>query len=167
MPIAQSILPQFDQEMAGTRKTLERVPDDKFDWKAHPKCNTIGWVAAHLADIPSWVEITMKRDSFDVNPVGGQPYRPARPTNRQEIVAVFDKNVASAHAAIAGTPDGDFMKEWSLLAGGNPIFKMPRIAVLQSMVISHSIHHRAFLCAYLRMNDIPVPALYGPSGDES
>ena len=92
MPIARSILPQFDHEMARTRKTLERVPDDKLEWRAHPKCNTIGLVAAHLADIPSSVKITMKRDSFDVNPVGGQPYRPARPATRREIVAgLYDK----------------------------------------------------------------------------
>jgi uncharacterized damage-inducible protein DinB len=166
MTIAQSILPVFEHEMAGTRKTLERVPDDKLEWKAHPKCNAIGWVGAHLAEIPGWVEITLKKDSFDVNPPGGQPYRPRRPTNRQEMLDTFDKNVAAARAAIGSTSDADFLKEWSLLSGGNPMFKMPRIAVIQSFVIHHSIHHRAYLCAYLRMNDIPVPALYGPSGDE-
>lgn len=166
MAIAQSILPEFDHEMAGTRKTLERVPDDKLEWKAHPKCNTIGWVAGHLAEIPGWVVPSLTQESLDINPVGGEPYRPTKFTSRKQMLEVFDKNVAAARAAIAATSDAEFMKEWALLSGGNPIFKMPRIAVVRGFMLNHSIHHRAFLCCYLRMNDIPVPALYGPSGDE-
>ena len=166
MTIAQSILPEFEHEMAGTRKTLERIPDDKLEWKAHPKCNTIGWVGGHLAEIPGWVEATLKNDSFDVNPVGGQPYRSPKPTSRAQILEIFDKNVAAARQAIASTTDGDFLKEWSLLSGGNPMFTMSRIAVLRGFVMNHMIHHRAYLCSYLRMNDVPVPGLYGPSGDE-
>ena len=166
MSIAESILPEFEQEMAGTRKTLERIPNDKLDWKAHPKSNSIGWVAAHLANIPSWVELTLTKDNLDVNPVGGEPYRTPPATSRDQVLAEFDKNVSSAKAAILATPDSEYMKEWSLLSGGHVIFTMPRIAVIQTFVVNHTIHHRAHLCVYLRLNDIPVPGLYGPSGDE-
>jgi len=167
MAIAQSILPEFDHETAGTRKTLERVPDDKLDWKAHPKCNSIGWVAGHLAEIPGWVPDTLKKESFDIAPVGAEPYKLTKFTSRKQMLEVFDKNVAAAREAIASTSDADFMKPWSLLSGGKAMFTMPRIAVLRGFVMSHSIHHRAFLCSYLRMNNIPVPSLYGPSGDDA
>lgn len=166
MSIAQSILPEFDHEMAGTRKVLERVPDDKLDWKAHPKANTIGWVGSHLADIPAWTEMTLKHDSLDINPVGGEPYRTKVCAGHAEMVASFDKNVAAARQAIESTSDAEFMKPWSLLSGGQTVMTMPKIAVIRTWVLNHSIHHRAYLCSYLRQNDIPVPGLYGPSGDE-
>jgi uncharacterized damage-inducible protein DinB len=167
MTIAQSILPEFDQEMAGTRKTLQRVPDDKLEWRAHPKSNTIGWNAAHLAEIPGWVEGTLTQFEWDIAPVGGEPYRTPVLNRRDEILEMFDKNVATARKTIEKTSDVEFMKEWSLLMGGEKILTMPRLAVIRSFVLNHSIHHRAYLCSYLRLNDIPVPALYGPSGDEA
>lgn len=166
MSIAQSILPEFDHEMAGTRKVLERVPDDKLDWKAHPKANTIGWVGSHLADIPAWTEMTLKHDSLDINPVGGESYRTKACAGHDEMVAIFDKNVAAARQAIESTSDAEFMKLWSLLSAGQTVMTLPKIAVIRTWVLNHSIHHRAYLCSYLRQNDIPVPGLYGPSGDE-
>lgn len=166
MSIAESILPEFDQEMANTRKVLERIPDEKLDWKAHPKSNTIGWNGAHLAEIPGWVEGTLTKDSWDINPPGGEPYRTPSANSRQQIIETFDKNVAAARKAIQATSDGAFMKDWSLLSGGKVFFTMPRIAVIRTFVLNHTIHHRAYLCSYLRLNDIPVPGLYGPSGDE-
>jgi uncharacterized damage-inducible protein DinB len=164
--IAESILPEFDHEMANTRKTLERIPDDKLEWKAHPKSNTIGWVGGHLAELPGWVEMTLTKTSLDINPPGGKPFQPFRPTSRKQMLEGFDKNVAAARKAIQSTSDAEFMKPWSLLSGGATIFTMPRIGVVRSFVMNHSIHHRAHLCVYLRLNDIPVPALYGPSADE-
>jgi uncharacterized damage-inducible protein DinB len=166
MSIANSILPEFDQEMAGTRKTLERVPDDKLAWKAHPKSNSIGWVTAHLAEIPGWVEGTLKQDQWDIHPPGGEPYRTPQITSHQQALEIFDKNVKLARQAIESTSDAEFLKPWSLLSAGQTIFTMPRIAVIRSFVLNHLIHHRAHLCVYLRLNDVPVPALYGPSGDE-
>lgn len=166
MSIGKSILPEFDQEMAGTRKTLERIPDDKLEWKAHPKSNTIGWVASHLADIPGWLQLTMQQESWDLHPVGGEPYRTPQLTNRQQILDSFDKNVAMAREALGSVSDADFMKNWTLLSGGQAIMTLPRIAVLRGFILNHSIHHRACLCVYLRLNDIPVPGLYGPSGDD-
>jgi uncharacterized damage-inducible protein DinB len=166
MSISQSLLPEFDQEMANTRKVLDRIPEDKLEWKAHPKSNTIGWVSKHLADLPSWATETMRSESLDVAPPGGQPFKLPEAKTKQAMLELFDKNVTAARAAIAGGSDADFMKTWTLLKGGQKIFAMPRVGVLRSMVLNHSIHHRGHLCVYLRLNNVPVPALYGPSGDE-
>ncbi len=166
MSIAQSILPEFDHEMANTRKTLERVPDDKFDWKAHEKSNSIGWVVSHLAEIPGWVEGTMQQTTMDINPPGGEPYQAPTFSNTKDALELFDKNVAAARAAIEAASDADFMQEWSLLNAGETMMSMPRIGCIRGFILNHTIHHRAHLCVYLRLNDIPVPALYGPSGDE-
>lgn len=166
MSIAKTLLPEFEQEMAGTRKTLERIPDDKLEWRAHPKSNTIGWVASHLVEIPGWVEGTLTQSSWDLSPVGGEPYRTPALNSRREILDQFDANVAAAVKAIGATSDAEFQQDWSLLAGGKIVFTMPRVAVIRVFTINHLIHHRAHLCVYLRLNDIPVPALYGPSGDE-
>jgi uncharacterized damage-inducible protein DinB len=167
MSLSQTLLPEFDHEMANTRKVLARIPADKLGWKAHEKSNTIGWVGMHLAEIPGWAEKTFTTDSFDIAPPGAEPYRTPTPDSVEAILERFDKNVAAGRAAIAATRDEDFAKPWSLLNGGNVVFTMPRIALLRSFVLNHSIHHRAHLCVYLRLNDVPVPALYGPSGDES
>jgi uncharacterized damage-inducible protein DinB len=161
MRYAEMILPEFDQEMANTRKVLERVPDDKFNWKAHPKSNTIGWNANHLAEIPGWVEGTLTKDSWEI-----EGYQSPRLTTRQAVLDLFGRNVAAAHKAIAAAKDEEMGKPWSLLAGGKPLLTMPRSAVIRSFVLSHTIHHRAILCVYLRLNDIPVPGLYGPSADD-
>lgn len=166
MSIAQMILPEFDQEMSKTRKVLERIPEDKLDWKAHPKSNTIGWNANHLAELPGWGTGAMTSDSFDIAPPAGQQYRSPKHTSRKEILDLFDRNVAATRKALAETSDEQMMKPWSLLQGGKPIFTMPRAAVLRNMVLNHMIHHRAILAVYLRLNNIPVPAIYGPSGDE-
>jgi uncharacterized damage-inducible protein DinB len=166
MSIAQAILPEFDQEMAGTRKTLERIPDEKLQWKAHPKSNTIGWVGSHLVEIPGWVEGTLTQDSWDFSPPGEEPYRTPILSNRQAMLKIFDENVATARRAIESTSDEAFGEDWSLLWSGQTVFTMPRIAVIRSFILNHTIHHRAILTVYLRLNDIPVPALYGPSGDE-
>jgi uncharacterized damage-inducible protein DinB len=164
--IAKSMLPEFDQEMAGTRKSLERIPDDKLQWKAHPKSNTIGWVAAHLAEIPGWVQGILEQDTWDINPVGGEPYRTPKAVSGQQLLDIFDNNVAAARKSLEAATDEALMKPWSLVSGGQTLFTMPRIAVLRGFVLNHTIHHRAHLCVYLRLNDIPVPSLYGPSGDE-
>jgi len=153
-------------EMASTRKVLERIPDDKLDWKAHPKSNTIGWAASHLVEIAGWVEGTLTQDSWDINPPDGEPYQSPLLSNREEILKLFDANVATAKKRIAATPDEEFAKPWSLLSGGQALVTMPKIGVMRTWVLSHAIHHRAHLCVYLRLNDIPVPALYGPSADE-
>lgn len=167
MTHAQTIMPEFDHEMANTRKVLERVPEGKLDWRAHPKSNTIGWNANHLAEIPGWIEGTLTMDSWDIAPVGGEAYQSPKLTSRQAILDLFDRNVAAGRQALAAATDEQMAQPWSLRQAGKPIFTMPRRAVIRGFVLSHTIHHRAILCVYLRLNDIPVPALYGPSGDEA
>lgn len=167
MSIAESMLPEFDQEMASTRKTLERVPDDKFAFKPHEKSGALGWLAGHVAMMPIWLTTTIKQDSLDIAPVGREPVKLPEVKNRQDLLDVFDKSVAEARPALAGISDEDLMKPWSLLQGGQPIFTMPRISVIRSVVLNHMIHHRGQLTVYLRLNDIPVPGLYGPSADET
>jgi uncharacterized damage-inducible protein DinB len=166
MSIAQSILPEFDQELAGTRKTLERIPDNKLNWKAHPKSNTIGWVAGHLVEIVGWVKPTLAHDSWDYSPPGQEPYSTPPATSMREALGQFDQSVAAGRRAIESTSDEEFAKPWTLLYQGREIFTMPRITVMRSFILNHLIHHRAILTVYLRLNDIPVPAIYGPSGDE-
>jgi uncharacterized damage-inducible protein DinB len=166
MSYADTILSEFDQEMAKTRKVLERVPEDKLAWKPHPKSNTIGWNANHLSEIPAWVEPTLTLPALDVAPPGKPPYKSPAFSTRQEILANFDKNAAAARKALAAAKDQDMAQPWSLLRAGQAMFTMPRSAVIRSFVLNHMIHHRAILCVYLRLNDIPVPGMYGPSGDE-
>ncbi len=166
MAIGPMFLPEFEEEMAGTRRVLERVPEQKLQWKAHEKSNTIGWVACHLAEIPGWVEGTLTQDVWDIHPVGGEPYRTPSFSTVKEILDCFDANVAAAKKQLAITSDEEFAKSWSLLSGGQTLITMPKLGVIRKWVINHTIHHRAHLCVYLRLNDVPVPGLYGPSGDE-
>jgi uncharacterized damage-inducible protein DinB len=167
MGYAETILPEFDQEMASTRKVLERVPEDKLDWRPHPKSNTIGWNANHLAEMPGWVEGTLRATSLDIAPVGGPQYQSPKLNSRREILEVFDKNVAAARKALSAAKDAEMDQGWSLLKGGQTMFTIPRRSVIRSFVLNHVIHHRAVLCVYLRLNDIPVPGMYGPSGDDA
>lgn len=166
MSYAATILPEFDQETASTRKVLERLPEDRLDWRAHPKSNTIGWNANHLADIPHWVVITLAAPSWDFAPAGGERYQFPKLTRREEILDLFDRNVAEARSAIAAVDDAAMDQTWSLLNAGQTLMTLPRTAVLRSFILNHMIHHRAILCVYLRLLDIPVPGMYGPSGDE-
>jgi len=167
MAINQSLLGEFDHEMASTRKSLERVPDGKFDWKPHTKSMTMGALATHIASIPHWGKLTLDTPSFDVNPPGGQQVRQPELKSKAEVLAFFDKSVPEARAAIANATDQSLMSPWSLLNGGKAVFTMPRVAVLRSMIMNHMIHHRAQLGVYLRLNDVPVPSIYGPSAAEA
>ena len=166
MAIAQSLLPEFDMEMANTRKTLERVPDGKFEFKPHPKSGSMGWLAGHLANLPLWAAMTLQQDTLDIAPAGGQPFKLPETKNTKQVLEVFDQHVAEARKGIAAATDEQLMKPWSLLKTGQTIMTMPKIAVLRSFVLNHIIHHRAQMGVYLRLNDIPVPSIYGPSADE-
>ncbi|HEV8370867.1 MAG TPA: DinB family protein [Pyrinomonadaceae bacterium] len=165
MSIGASMLPEFDHEMANTRKTLERVPDDKFAWKPHEKSFPMGDLATHLANLPSWTNVTIDMDEFDMAP-GGENVKAPPCHTRQELLEVFDRNISKAREALAGIGDERIFQTWTLLAGGHKVLALPRVAVLRSFVMNHIIHHRAQLGVYLRLNDIPVPSIYGPSADE-
>lgn len=166
MSIAETFLPEFDQESATTRRVLERVPEEKFDWTPHPKSASMRWLANHVATIPMWAEMTMKTEKLDLDTPEGQK-RPPLPATHSELMATFEKNIAAAREAIAAADDQKMAETWSLVAGGRAVLSMPRAAVLRSMVMNHGIHHRAQLCVYLRLNDVPVPSVYGPSADET
>jgi len=162
MSISQGLLAEFDQEMAGVRKTLERVPEGKTDWTPHPKSMTMGRLAGHVAELPLWASETLKQDEMEI---GGE-FKPFISSSPKELLAKFDEASAQARAAIAGASDADLMKPWTLKVRGQTAFTLPKIAVLRSFVMNHIIHHRGQLTVYLRLNDVPVPALYGPSADE-
>ena len=166
MAISNSLLPEFDNEMKNTRKTLERVPDEKFDWKPHDKSFPMGGLATHLANLPSWGSLTLSSDLFDVAPEG-KPMKMPELNSTKDVLQKFDENVTATRAAIVGASDEDLFKPWTLQSNGNTLMTMPKIAVLRSFVMNHMIHHRAQLGVYLRLNDIPVPSIYGPSADES
>jgi len=167
MGLSQALLPEFDMEMANTRKTLERIPTDKFGWKPHEKSFPMGDLATHVANIPTWAVYTIKEDSIDIAPPDGQPFPSPKASSQQELLEMFDKNTAAARAAIADASDDHLLKSWTLMKGGQKVFSVPRVGALRSFVMNHIIHHRAQLGVYLRLNDIPVPSIYGPSADEN
>lgn len=166
MAMRDFLLPEFDQEMASTRKTLERVPDDKLSWRPHEKSFTMQALASHLANIPSWMGMTLNQDSLDVAPEGESSFKTPQGESAKHLLEMFDKNVTEARKILSETSDETFNQSWTLLAGGNKIFTMPKAAVLRLFIFSHIIHHRAQLGVYFRLNNIPVPAIYGPSADE-
>ncbi len=166
MKLSELFLPEFDNEIKGVRRTLERVPDGKFDWKPHEKSGTMGWLAGHLANLPWWATVTIGQDSLDMMP-GGKPLpTPPAPKTTQELLALLDAKAAEGRAAIAGASDEALGKPWTLYKSGQQILQMPKFVVLRSFVLNHMIHHRAQLGVYLRLNNVPVPSIYGPSADE-
>jgi uncharacterized damage-inducible protein DinB len=167
MSISQSLLPELDHEAGTTRKLLERVPADKFGWKPHEKSMTMGRLATHVAEMIGWISTTISTEKLDFAPPGGEPIVPYVPKSTADLVAFFDKNVSEAKAALAKVTDPELMQNWSLMSAGNVIFTMPRVACIRGMIMNHVIHHRGQLSVYLRMNNIPVPAMYGPSADEN
>ena len=161
MNIAEGFLLEFDPEMTNTRSILELVPDNLLEWKAHNDLNTIGWLSSHIADTLSWTEAILTDTSFDVAPAGGEPHRSPVFGSAAETLKAFDVNVGNARELIAKATDQEMFVPWALLQGGEELFSMPRIAVIKTFLINHLVHHRAFLIAYLRMNDIACPSMYG------
>ena len=165
MNMSQAFLQEMEMEMANTRKTLERVPA-KMDWTPHPKSMTMGRLAQHLAEIPDWVSKTIDVDELDLAPVGAPPYNPQVAKSPKEALDIFDRNLSAAKASLASTNDAHLMKPWSLKMGGKTLMTMPRAVVIRNFVLNHNVHHRAQMGVYLRLNDVPVPSVYGPSADE-
>jgi uncharacterized damage-inducible protein DinB len=162
MSISATFLPEFDMEMANTRRTLARIPTDKFSWQPHAKSFTMGKLATHLATLPTWTGVTINTSELDLS----LPFDQPKPTTTEEVLAIFDQNVAEARAILAGASDDVFFQTWTLKNGETVILSMPKVAVLRGFVLNHLVHHRGQMTVYLRLNDIPVPALYGPSADE-
>jgi uncharacterized damage-inducible protein DinB len=166
MKLSDLFLSEFDQEMVTARKTLERIPEDKLSWKPHDKSMPLDRLAGHVAELAGWVAATVEQDSLDFRPPGQPPMQAMVATSRKQVLEAFDKNCAASRKALSGVSDDQMMKEWTLLNGGQKIFSMPRFSVLRVFCMNHIIHHRAQLGVYLRLNNIPVPSVYGPSADE-
>lgn len=163
MAIKDAILAEYTHEMANTRKCLERVPDDKLSWKPHPKSRSLGQLAAHLASVPGNAARVLEADEFTaVLPTGA----PAAQKTRAELLELFDGNVEKGKKLIGQTADEAWMKPWTFLFNGQKVFTMPKIAALRAITLSHLIHHRGQFTVYLRLNDVAVPGIYGPSADE-
>jgi hypothetical protein len=167
MPIASALLPEFDQEIATTRRVIERVPEARADWSPHPKSWPMGSLAVHCCNLLVWTVPTLTETELDVNPPGGPPWTPPRFTTTTAALELLDTNARAAREAIAACSDAAFQVPWTLKNAGRALFTLPRAAVLRAFVFSHLIHHRGQLTVYLRMNDVPLPSVYGPTADEA
>lgn len=164
MALADTLLPEFDNEMAVTRRVLERAPETAFSWRPHEKSFTLGGLCTHLANLPSWGVAILGADSFDM--VRDAPPRAAAQTAVADMLATFDNFVKDARAKLAAASDAELLAPWSLKRDGEVIISMPRMAALRSFTISHLIHHRGQLSVYLRLQNVPLPPIYGPTADE-
>lgn len=167
MTKSELLLPEFDLETASTRRALERVPDGHFDWKPHAKSGSLGWLATHVATLTNFAGHTIDHTDFDIAPNGAAPKGVVPATSQVELLATFVKSSIDARAAIARCTDKMFDENWSLLFNGKTLFTMSRYMVIRQFMMNHLIHHRGELIVYLRLLNIPVPGLYGPSADES
>jgi uncharacterized damage-inducible protein DinB len=161
MSIADTLLPEFDQEMATTRRVLERVPADKGKWKPHPKSFPLGHLAQLVSGMPGWITNAVTQTSLDLGGFPGYSYE-----KTENLLKSFDKHVKEARKAIASANDSDFQIPWSLKRGDQVFFTAPRGAIVRQ-TINHLVHHRGQLTVYLRLIDVPVPSIYGPSADET
>jgi uncharacterized damage-inducible protein DinB len=166
MPIKDLLLPEFDQELRKTRTILERIPDtlDKHDFKPHEKSTPLARLAAHVAQLPHFLTVVLSTPEFDF---GKSSVKPLVMQSRAQLLAAFDKFSAEGHALLEDTTDRAMHETWKLLHNGNSIYDGSRYYAIRTMFFNHIIHHRAQLGVYLRLNDIPVPSIYGPSADEA
>lgn len=165
MPLIDSLLPEFDREMGLTRRALERVPDGQFDWKPHPTSVTLGRLAEHLTEMPMWATTTMAQRDLEATTQRSPDYRP--PATRAAVLAQFDASYKTARGNLLNKTDAEFAAPWTLKNGGKEVFTAPKATVMRNFVLNHMIHHRGQFVVYLRMLGVPVPSIYGPSGDEA
>jgi uncharacterized damage-inducible protein DinB len=165
MPIAQTLLPEFDHELANTRKLLEVVPAADAAWRPHPKSTPLGELAAHIATIPLWARFVLEQPELDLGSPANASIAQKPFTTVPELLDRFDRHVREARITLASVADGALGVTWTLKNRGTTIFSMPRAAVLRGFILSHLIHHRGQLSVYLRLRDVPLPSLYGPTAD--
>jgi uncharacterized damage-inducible protein DinB len=161
MPLVDALLPEFDREMTTTRKLLERVPEERFDWKPHAKSMSLGALSTHIATLPFLAEMTIKQSELEIS---GTLRDPA--ASKTDLLSTFDRNVARARSALVGRTDAELMAPWTLKHGGRTVFSMPKASVLRFSFLNHLVHHRGQLSVYLRLQEVPLPSVYGPSADE-
>ena len=164
MPLIDSLLPEFDREMGVTRRALERVPDGQFDWRPHPTSVTLGRLAEHLTEMPLWASTTMAQRELEATTQRPPDYHP--PATRAAVLAQFDASLKTARGSLLNKTDAEFAAPWTLKNGGKEVFTAPKATVMRNFVLNHMIHHRGQLMVYFRMLGVPVPSVYGPSGDE-
>jgi uncharacterized damage-inducible protein DinB len=160
MTIGQSLLPEFEQEMATTRRVLERVPSERGEWKPHPKSFAMGHLAQLLAWMPDWINRTLTATELNLATAGGYSFE-----TTDTLLKLFDTNVAASRKALQECADSDWDVTWSLTRGTQVLWAAPRRVVVRNH-INHLVHHRGQMSVYLRLNDIPVPSMYGPTADE-
>jgi uncharacterized damage-inducible protein DinB len=165
MAINDSLLPEYDHEMGTTRRLLERVPEADFGWKPHDKSMSLGQLAGHIANIPMWCSTVLDHPVFDLASIG-EDARPRQPVSKSALLEAFDKQVAAARASLTRRTDPEMLARWTLKQGDHEIFTLPRISAIRSFVMNHTIHHRGQLSVYLRLRNIPLPPIYGPTADE-
>lgn len=164
MAMRQGMIMELQHEAANSRKMLERVPMEKADWKPHDKSMTIGRLATHVAELPNWTLVTLNSDELDWEKFD---YKPNIVNNTEELIALLDKNVAAATAALENATDEDMMKPWTMRKGEQVFFTLPKAAVIRNFSMNHGYHHRGQLSVYLRLNNVSVPGMFGPSADET
>jgi uncharacterized damage-inducible protein DinB len=165
MALKEALLPEFDHEMATTRRLLERVPEADFAWKPHDKSMSLGQLAGHIANLPFWCSATLQHPVLDLDQFG-EDTRPRQPQSRDALLKEFDAKVKAARALLVERSDPELLTPWTLKKGGHEIFTMPRISAIRSFVMNHLIHHRGQLSVYLRLKNVPIPPIYGPTADE-
>ena len=154
---------ELKQEAGSTRRMLEKIPFDKKDWKPHEKSKTLGSLATHVAETGRWVAHALQNDGLDF----AQPLERANPQSKEELLEVFEKHFQSGIAALEAASEEELGKKWTVRSGDKIYMELPKAAAIRGWALSHMIHHRGQLSVYLRLLDIPVPGMYGPSADET
>lgn len=167
MKLTELFLADLEREAASTRRTLERVPEGHYDWKPHEKSMPLGYLVTIVATILGWIEFMVNEDQLDMAPGGENKHKPQKMTTRAEWIAALDAAVARSRAALENTTDEHLLTKWRFVVGGQVASEEPRYIMIRDAVFSHLAHHRGQLTVYLRLNDTPVPSLYGPSADEN
>jgi len=165
MALKDALLPEYDHEMGTARRLLERVPEADLGWKPHEKSFSLGQLASHIANIPHWIDAVCDVAVFDVASLG-EDTRPREPKSVADVLKAFDDNVKKGRQKIDAQVDAAMFVQWTMTRGDQEILTMRRISVLRTLIMNHLIHHRGQLSVYLRLRNVPVPAMYGPSADE-
>jgi uncharacterized damage-inducible protein DinB len=162
--IASGIIAEFEYESATTRKMLERVPEDRLEWAPHEKSMTLGRLATHIAENPAWCSTLLDKDELDL---ADSEYEPIVAASVAELLELFDKNVAAFVENVSERSDEQMLSAWTLRVGENVLGTQPKVGALRAFILSHTVHHRGQLSVYLRLLDVPLPQVYGPTADDS